>query len=196
MPRNSKEGPREGTIDMLSARSSAVRKRLGNLEKVTIEYIEACGDCFYLAMEAALSQEEGWSPYFTVATMREVVASSLTEEIFQLYTLLHQQQTEGAPRQQLSASRTPSMSRPGLTSLAAARRFQVHGRRRFARDSSQPRSHTRPEGGRYKVRVGGWLRDGNHSQPLPAAAARRGRALVAEVYAHRAAMSIGCCHIQ
>jgi hypothetical protein len=47
-------------------------------------------------MEAALSQEEGGSPYFTVATMREVVASSLTEEIFQLYTLLHQQQTEGA----------------------------------------------------------------------------------------------------
>jgi hypothetical protein len=106
MPRNSKEGPREGTIDMLSARSSAVRKRLGNLEKVTIEYIEACGDCFYLAMEAALSQEEGWSPYFTVATMREVVASSLTEEIFQLYTLLHQQQTEGARHaSKLSASR-------------------------------------------------------------------------------------------
>ena len=33
-----------GTADMLMSRSSAVRKRLGNLEKVSIEYIEASGD--------------------------------------------------------------------------------------------------------------------------------------------------------
>ena len=56
MPRTSTHEPRAGTIDMLSARSSAVRKRLGNVDKVSIEYIEACGDCFYLAMEAALSE--------------------------------------------------------------------------------------------------------------------------------------------
>lgn len=80
---------------MLSARSSAVRKRLGNLDKVTVEYIEACGDCFYLAMEAALSEEDGWSPYFAVATMRDVVASSMTEDVYKLYTLLHEQQADG-----------------------------------------------------------------------------------------------------
>ena len=86
MPRSSaNEGPRAGTVDMLSARSSAVRKRLGNVEKVSIEYIEASGDCFYLAMEAALSEEDGWSPYFAVGTMRDVVASSMHSSSFALY---------------------------------------------------------------------------------------------------------------
>ena len=102
MPRNSKEPPRAGTVDMLSARSSAVRKRLGGSDKVSIEYIEACGDCFYLAMEAALSEEDGWNPYFAVGTMRDVVASSMTEETYELYALLYQQQAEGTyhmPRQ-------------------------------------------------------------------------------------------------
>ena len=66
--------PREGTLDMLMSRSSAVRKRLGNVEKVSIEYIEASGDCFYLAMELALSEAEGWHPFYAVSTMREVVA--------------------------------------------------------------------------------------------------------------------------
>ena len=98
MPRRAaQEAPREGTLDMLMSRSSAVRKRLGNVEKVSIEYIEASGDCFYLAMEAALSEGEGWCPYYAVATMRDVVASSMTEETYQMYALMHQQQAEGAP---------------------------------------------------------------------------------------------------
>ena len=86
---------------MLMSRSSAVRKRLGNVEKVSIEYIEACGDCFYLAMEAALSEGEGWCPYYAVATMRDVVASSMTEETFQMYSLMHQQQADGVRTAQL-----------------------------------------------------------------------------------------------
>ena len=120
MPRNSKEGPRNGTLDMLSARSSAVQKRLCNDEKVSIEYIEACGDCFYLAMEAALSEEDGWSPYFAVATMREVVASSMTEDIFQLYSLLFQQEADGTwPKEMLLSlsDRLPS-SWPSLLFLS------------------------------------------------------------------------------
>ena len=98
MPRKrvGEDEPRAGTLDMLSARSSSVRKRLGNDEKVSIEYIEASGDCFYLAMEAALSESEGWCPYFAVATQREVVASSMREETYQMYALMYQQQAEGA----------------------------------------------------------------------------------------------------
>lgn len=98
MPRKrvGEDEPRAGTLDMLSARSSSVRKRLGNDEKVGIEYIEASGDCFYLAMEAALSESEGWCPYFAVATQREVVASSMREETYQMYALMYQQQAEGA----------------------------------------------------------------------------------------------------
>lgn len=98
MPRKrvGEDEPRAGTLDMLSARSSSVRKRLGNIEKVTIEYIEASGDCFYLAMEAALSEGEGWCPYYAVATQREVVASSMSEETYQMYALMYQQQAEGA----------------------------------------------------------------------------------------------------
>ena len=80
---------------MLSARSSAVRRRLGDDEKVSIEYIEASGDCFYLALEAALSEEDGWCPYYAVATMRDVVASKMTEETYQMYALMHDQQAEG-----------------------------------------------------------------------------------------------------
>ena len=96
MPRRGPEEPiRAGTADMLMSRSSAVRKRLGNLEKVSIEYIEASGDCFYLAIESALSEEEGWCPYFAVSTMREVVASKMTEETYQMYALMYQQQAEG-----------------------------------------------------------------------------------------------------
>ena len=70
MPRRAAadEPLRAGTADMLMSRSSAVRKRLGNVDKVSIEYIEASGDCFYLAMEAALSEGEGWCPYYAVAT--------------------------------------------------------------------------------------------------------------------------------
>ena len=97
MPRNRlQDAPRLGTADMLSARSSAVRRRLGNNPKVSIDYIEACGDCFYLAMEAALCEDAGWWPGVAVSTMRDVVATSLTEEIYQLYALLHTQKTEGA----------------------------------------------------------------------------------------------------
>ena len=47
MPRRgagANEPPREGTLDMLMSRSSAVRKRLGDLENVSVEYIEASGD--------------------------------------------------------------------------------------------------------------------------------------------------------
>ena len=35
--------PRQGTVDMLQSRNSAVRARLGNDEKVSVDYIEACG---------------------------------------------------------------------------------------------------------------------------------------------------------
>ncbi|KAL3908614.1 MAG: hypothetical protein SGPRY_009726, partial [Prymnesium sp.] len=81
---------------MLMSRSSAVRRRLGNNPKVSIDYIEASGDCFYLAMEAALCENDGWQPVYAVSTMRELVATSLTEEIYELYVLLHTQKAEGA----------------------------------------------------------------------------------------------------
>eukprot|EP00966_Prymnesium_polylepis_P128954 2982209-Prymnesium_polylepis.1 len=94
MPRNRRAEAPEGTADMLMSRSSAVRRRLGNNPKVSIDYIEASGDCFYLAMEAALCEHEGgWCPVHAVSTMRDVVATSLTEEIYQLYALLHDQKT-------------------------------------------------------------------------------------------------------
>ena len=93
----SKQPPRAGTTDMLSARPSAVRARLGrpNDENISVDYIEACGDCFYLAMELALSEAEGWHPFYAVSTMREVVASHMTQETFDLYSLLHRQKAEG-----------------------------------------------------------------------------------------------------
>ena len=82
---------------MLMSRSSAVRRRLGNNAKVSMEYIEASGDCFYLAMEAALCEQEGvtWCPFYAVSAQREVVATSLTEEIFRLYAMLHEEKAEG-----------------------------------------------------------------------------------------------------
>ena len=97
MPRKSTyaEGPRAGTLDMLSARSSSVRARLGNDQKVSIDYIEACGDCFYMALEGALSEPDGWQPFYAVSAQRDVVAESMTEETFQLYSLLHKQAAEG-----------------------------------------------------------------------------------------------------
>lgn len=125
MPRRAAadEPLRAGTADMLMSRSSAVRKRLGNVDKVSIEYIEASGDCFYLAMEAALSEGEGWCPYYAVATMRDVVASSMSEETYQMYDLMHQQQAEGtspptaqgalaALRKNSPASRPPQSRTP------------------------------------------------------------------------------------
>ena len=112
MPRRAAhdEAPRAGTADMLMSRSSAVRKRLGNVEKVSIEYIEASGDCFYLAMEAALSEGEGWCPYYAVATMRDVVANSMSEETYQMYDLMYKQQAEGAraPAGRARAPRPPA----------------------------------------------------------------------------------------
>ena len=96
MPRRGPDEPiRAGTADMLMSRASAVRRRLGNLEKVSMEYIEASGDCFYLALESALSEQDGWCPYFAVSTMRDVVASRMTEETYQMYSLMYQQQAEG-----------------------------------------------------------------------------------------------------
>jgi len=86
---------REGTLDMLSARSSAVRARLGNDSNVSVDYIEACGDCFYLAIESALSEICGWQPYYAVAMQRQLVASQITDETYQLYQLLHAQRAEG-----------------------------------------------------------------------------------------------------
>ena len=77
------------------SRSSAVRARLGNDEKISIDYIEASGDCFYQAMEAALSEADGWSDGFGVGNLRQVVASKMTEETFELYALLHAQCAEG-----------------------------------------------------------------------------------------------------
>ena len=64
------------------------------------------GDCFYMSVEAALSEAQGWQPFYSVAAMREVVASRLTEEIFQLYTLLHAQQADGESPPQ-NSSRKP-----------------------------------------------------------------------------------------
>ena len=98
MPRSAAvHEPRAGTVDMLSARSSAVRKRLGNVDKISVEYIEACGDCFYLAIEGALCEEEGvaWCPFYAVSAQREVVATSLNEEIFRLYAMLHEEKADG-----------------------------------------------------------------------------------------------------
>ena len=130
MPRKAVQPtPRQGSLDRLMSSKSAVRARLGNDEKVDVDYIEACGaaactkvdsarplpglsptrnsfvppctcfihsgDCFYMAVENALSESEGWQPWYAVAAMREVVASHLTEEIFQMYTLLHAQRAEG-----------------------------------------------------------------------------------------------------
>ena len=142
----SKQPPRAGTIDMLSARPSAVRARLGNDENISggppptpptasalaraarkipranthrkkfrpaVDYIEACGDCFYLAMELALSEAEGWHPFYAVSTMREVVASHMTQETFDLYSLLHRQKAEGFAFMQ------------GLESLEALRKLAV-----------------------------------------------------------------------
>jgi len=98
MPRRAAPvSPREGTKDMLMSRSSAVRARLGNDEKISIDYIEASGDCFYQAMEAALSEADGWSDGFGVGNLRQVVASKMTEETFELYALLHAQCAEGFP---------------------------------------------------------------------------------------------------
>mmetsp|Transcript_13410 Transcript_13410/g.22307 ORF Transcript_13410/g.22307 Transcript_13410/m.22307 type:complete len:307 (+) Transcript_13410:31-951(+) len=95
MPRRAaRESPREGTRDMLMSRNSAVRARLGNDDKVSIDYIEACGDCFYMAMEAALS-ELPWDPRHTVAQQRALVATRMTEETFKLYTMLHAQEADG-----------------------------------------------------------------------------------------------------
>jgi len=96
MPRKAiQPPPRQGSLDRLMSSKSAVRARLGNDEKVSVDYIEACGDCFYMAVETALAESEGWQPWHAVAAMREVVASQLTEEIFQMYTLLHAQQADG-----------------------------------------------------------------------------------------------------
>ena len=134
MPRKAiQPPPRQGSLDRLMSSKSAVRARLGNDEKVSVDYIEACGrrsrhqtltphalrlacaavacsmltvrpaslcrsgDCFYMAVETALAESEGWQPWHAVAAMREVVASQLTEEIFQMYTLLHAQQADGGP---------------------------------------------------------------------------------------------------
>ena len=106
---------------MLSARSSAVRARLGNDSKVSIDYIEACGDCFYLAMEAALSESDGWRPLYGVGRQREVVASSMTEETFQLYSQLHAQRCEGASSPRLpSRPGPPSPPPPGARTAARA----------------------------------------------------------------------------
>jgi len=82
-------------MDMLMSRSSAVRARLGNDANVSIDYIEASGDCFYHAMEAALSEYDGWRPLYAVEQLRQLVATSMTEETFQLYALLHAQKAEG-----------------------------------------------------------------------------------------------------
>ena len=46
MPRKAPpQEPRRGTLDMMMSRASAVRARLGNDEKVSVDYIEACGAC-------------------------------------------------------------------------------------------------------------------------------------------------------
>ena len=71
-----------------------------------------------MSVEAALSEAQGWQPFYSVAAMREVVASRLTEEIFQLYTLLHAQQADGeslpkppnGPTRALPAPQSPDMA--------------------------------------------------------------------------------------
>tara|TARA_B110001452_G_C14941282_1_gene329193 strand:+ start:278 stop:568 length:291 start_codon:yes stop_codon:yes gene_type:complete len=80
--------------------------------------VSGAGDCFYMSVEAALSEAQGWQPFYSVAAMREVVASRLTEEIFQLYTLLHAQQADGeslpkspkGPTWPLPAPQSPDMA--------------------------------------------------------------------------------------
>lgn len=178
MPRKAVQpAPRQGSLDRLMSSKSAVRARLGNDEKVDVDYIEACGaaasaktltlhaaltwpapsvraqfslsalhlfhpgDCFYMAVETALSESEGWQPWHAVAAMREVVASQLTEEIFQMYTLLHAQQADGRllppPTAARAAARTDPTSRAraagfdwmqGVDSLDALRkRIRLRG---------------------------------------------------------------------
>ena len=44
MPRKAVQPtPRQGSLDRLMSSKSAVRARLGNDEKVDVDYIEACG---------------------------------------------------------------------------------------------------------------------------------------------------------
>ena len=73
-----------------------------------------------MAVENALSESEGWQPWYAVAAMREVVASHLTEEIFQMYTLLHAQRAEGE-RLRLPTAR--AAARTYLTPRARAAGF-------------------------------------------------------------------------
>jgi hypothetical protein len=158
MPRKAVQpAPRQGSLDRLMSSKSAVRARLGNDEKVDVDYIEACGaaaprqnvdsahgphlactagarailtvrlhlvhpgDCFYMAVETALAESEGWQPWHAVAAMREVVASQLTEEIFQMYTLLHAQQADGGRLPLPTAAR--AAARTDLTPRARAAGF-------------------------------------------------------------------------
>lgn len=115
------------------------------------------GDCFYMAVETALSESEGWQPWHAVAAMREVVASQLTEEIFQMYTLLHAQQADGGllplPPATRAAARTDPTSRAraagfdwmqGVDSLEALRkRIRLRGQQARPRDTP-PCSPTPP----------------------------------------------------
>ena len=71
MPRRTNEPAREGTLDMLMSRSSAVRATLGNDANISVDYIEASGDCFYHAMEAALSEHDGGRPLYAGAQQRQ-----------------------------------------------------------------------------------------------------------------------------
>ena len=140
MPRKAVQpAPRAGSLDRLMSSKSAVRARLGNDEKVSVDYIEACGahaasprllqplraqhsppavhphlpgDCFYMAVETALSESQGWQPWHAVAAMREIVASQLTEEIFEMYTLLHAQQADGARPQPAAPPRVATPPEP------------------------------------------------------------------------------------
>jgi hypothetical protein len=147
MPRRTcREEPRAGTLDMLSARSSSVRKRLGDNEKVSIEYIEASGDCFYLAMESALSEGEGWCPYYAVATMRDVVASSMTEEVYQMYDLMHREQANGARACRLCGRRRSCWRRALRRRTHRCGRLQVHERRRLSRLAAQAHPAARLQG--------------------------------------------------
>ena len=208
MVRNScPNAPREGTLDMLMSRSSAVKARLGNVEGVSIDYMEASGDCFYLALEAALSEQEGWQPYYAVAHQRDVVASSMSEETYQLYSLLHKQQAEGfkfmhgvADVESLRKRvrlRGAKVRPPSLPAFAAARTWAVPLRPalppRPSRPTAQPASPhacTAPPrtGRRGQVRLGRWVCDGDDRQPLPAPAPYCRRALLfgTALHAHRA----------
>ena len=91
------------------SRSSAVRASLHNDQKVTIDYIEACGDCFYIAIASALEDarkqrardnqlnhaHDDDPNHTNVAQLRNLVAASMTEETFQFYSLLYMQQAQG-----------------------------------------------------------------------------------------------------